>query len=111
MGRPMSVDDSTSVARPARPWPICCANMALPAWFSIPMSGPAMARASSGMACAIAPTTLSAMGSMRRRHEVPVASTHSARLHATDDVVAAGTSVTRSSHVSASRTASATAPT
>ncbi len=89
-------------------WPICWLNMALPIWFNMPSIGPAMARASAGIASPMAATTLSATGSTSWRHAGIPASTHSARLQAATVLDAAGNSVTPSSQCSASLPASCT---
>ena len=77
---------------------------------SIASSGPAMLLASSGSVDAHTVEICSATGSHNRFQVFIVLSTHSLGVHATDWVVPAGSAVTPSSHVSASRTASATAP-
>ena len=64
----MSLAVSTSPARPPSAAPTCWPNIAPPALPSIPISGPAMAWASSGIALPMAPTTCSATGSTRTRH-------------------------------------------
>ena len=79
----MSLAETTSCDSPPMAWPICWLNIAPPIWLSIPIIGPAIACASAGIAAPIAATTLSATGSTSRCHVGMLASTHSARLHAT----------------------------
>lgn len=76
----------------------------------IASSGPAMALASSGSAAVHIVDTCSATGSHNRFQVSMVLSSQSLGVQATVRVVPAGSGVTPSSHVSASRTASATAP-
>jgi hypothetical protein len=109
-GRPMSVEETTSPASPPSACPTCWPNIAPPACDSIPNSGPAIALASSGSASPMALTTCAAMGSTSFCHVPAVASIHSARLHAVEVVAPAGIEVAPSSHSSASRVASSTAP-
>ena len=75
----------------------------------MPISGPAMACISSGRTSPIAVPTRSATGSTSSCQAGRVASTHSARLHATAEPEPEGSEVTSSSHRSARRTASCTA--
>ena len=76
----------------------------------MPISGPAIALASSGIALPMAPTTCSATGSTRTRHTSVVCSIHSARLQAAVVVTPEGSTVASSSQWSARRMASATRP-
>ena len=75
----------------------------------MPISGPAMACISSGSTSPMALPTRSATGSTSSRQAGRVASTHSARLHATAVPAPEGRAVASSSHRSARRTASCTA--
>lgn len=75
----------------------------------MPISGLTMACISSGRTSPIAAPTRSATGSTSCCHAGSVASTHSARLHATAVFAPEGSEVTWSSHRSARRTASSTA--
>ncbi len=104
----MSLAVSTSPARPPSAAPTWLPNMAPPALPIIPIRGPAMALASSGIALPIAPTTCSATGSTSTRHTSVVCSIHSARLQAAVVVTPEGSTVASSSQWSASRIASAT---
>ncbi len=83
--------------------------MAPPIERIMPSSGPAMACISSGSTLPMAAPTRSATGSTSSFHTGRVASTHSARLHATAVVAPEGSEVTPSSQWSARRTASSTA--
>ena len=105
----MSLAVSTSPARPPSAAPTWLPNIAPPALPSIPISGPAIALASSGIALPMAPTTCSATGSTRTRQTSVVCSIHSARLQAAVVVTPEGSTVASSSQWSASRIASATA--
>ena len=82
--------------------------MAPPALPIIPIRGPAIALASSGIALPMAPTTCSATGSTSTRHTSVVSSIHSARLQAAVVFTPEGSTVDSSSQWSASRIASAT---
>jgi hypothetical protein len=77
---------------------------------SMPISGPTIDLASSGNASPMALTTCSAMGSTSCCHVAEVASIHSALLQAVAVVAPAGMDVAVSSHDSARRAASSTAP-
>ena len=83
--------------------------MAPPMERIMPISGPAMACISSGSTSPMAAPTRSATGSTSSFHTGRVASTHSARLHATAEPAPDGSDVASSSHRSARRTASSTA--
>ena len=107
-GSPMSLAVSTSPASPPSAGPTWLPNIAPPALPSIPISGPAIAWASSGIALPIAPTTCSATGSTSTRHTSVVCSIHSARLQAAVVLTPEGSTVASSSQWSASRMASAT---
>ena len=104
----MSLAVSTSPARPPSAAPTWLPNMAPPALPIMPMRGPAIAWASSGIASPIAPTTCSATGSTSTRHTSVVCSIHSARLQAAVVFTPEGSTVASSSQWSASRMASAT---
>ena len=104
----MSLAVSTSPARPPSAAPTWLPNIAPPALPSIPIRGPAIALASSGIALPMAPTTCSATGSTRTRHTSVVCSIHSARLQAAVVFTPEGSTVASSSQWSASRMASAT---
>ena len=104
----MSLAVSTSPARPPSAAPTWLPNMAPPALPIIPIRGPAIALASSGIALPIAATTCSATGSTSTRHTSVVCSIHSARLHAAVVVTPEGSTVASSSQWSARRIASAT---
>ena len=82
--------------------------MAPPSCWSMPSIGPAIARISSGSASPLAADTLAATGPTILAQVGRVPSTHSERLQARADVVAAGSVVVGSSHTSASLAASAT---
>ena len=105
----MSLAVSTSPASPPSAAPTWLPNMAPPALPSMPISGPAIALASSGIALPIAPTTCSATGSTSTRQTSVVCSIHSARLQAAVVVTPEGSTVASSSQWSARRMASATA--
>ena len=104
----MSLAVSTSAARPPSAAPTWLPNSAPPTLLSIPISGPAMARVSSGIASPMAATTCSATGSTSTFHTGVVCSIHSARLQAAVVVTPEGSTVASSSQWSASRIASAT---
>lgn len=90
-------------------WPICVPNMAPPMERIMPSSGPAIDFISSGSTSPMAAPTRSATGSTSSCQTGRVASTHSARLHATEVLAPEGSAVTPSSQWSARRTASSTA--
>ncbi len=105
-GSPTSVEPTTSPARVPSACPIWEPNIAPPMERIMPSSGPVMACISSGSTSPIAPATRSATGSTSSFHTGSVASTHSARLHATAVLAPEGSEVAPSSHRSARRTAS-----
>ena len=108
-GSPMSVEVNTSRDSVPSAWPSCEPNAMPPICDIIASSGPAMLLASSGSADAHTVEICSATGSHSRFQVARVLSIQSLGVHATDLVVPAGSGVTPSSQVSASRTASAIA--
>ena len=108
-GNPMSVEVNTS--RDSRPsaCPNCEPNAIDPIWVIIAISGPAIARASSGRLADHTLETCSAIGSHSRFQVAMVLSTQSCGVQAADLVAPAGSEVAPSSQVSARCTASATA--
>ena len=99
----MSVELSTSRESAPTAWPSWMPNMAPPMFASMEDAPPIMDFISSGIWVVIALDRacemLTATGSVSRRHESIVASTHSARDHALPRLVVEGKSVTGSSHI------------
>ena len=108
----MSEAVSTSPASPPSACPTWEPKTVPPILPSMPISGPAMARASAGIEPPIAPfmalVTWAATGSTSTFQTSIVCSIHSARLHAAPTVTPDASGVTVSSQWSASRTESAT---
>ena len=109
----MSVEVNTSRDSLPSAWPSCEPNAMPPIWVMIAISGPAIARASSGTppgrACDHTEPICSAIGSHSRFQVSMVLSTQSCGVHATARVAPAGSAVAPSSQVSARCTASLTA--
>ncbi len=118
-GTPTSPADTTSLARAARPWATCIANIVAPICLAMPMIGPSIEAISGGSPAgssgtspsapgrspAIDPWTRSAMGSMIVCQAGRVVTSHSLRDQAAGRAPVAGKVVAASSHNSARSTA------
>ena len=108
-GSPTSVLVTTSSASLPSAWPTWAPNISPPIRPMIPAIGPNDIAASCGSALVIAATTFSASGSISAVQAGRVFSTQSTRDQAAVRSMPEGSSVTWSSHRSASRSDSATA--